>query len=227
MSATATSTESRMPPVFRVNPVAPERDVMDRVVEALTESGIVAYPTDTFYGLGVDPANAAAVDALVRAKGRRSEPLPLIASDMARLEAHIGPLSAVARRLATAFWPGPLTLVVPFGAATLAPGVTAGGQTIAVRVPAHLVARAVAESVGGLVTSTSANRSGEPPASTAQDVVRALADAVTLVLDGGPTAGESASTIVDVTGPHPRLIRPGRVSFDRVLDALHGPTRRE
>jgi L-threonylcarbamoyladenylate synthase len=194
---------------------------MDRVAEALASGGVVAYPTDTFYGLGVNPADQVAAEALFAAKGRRSaEPLPLIASDLVRLEALAGPLSPVARRLAAAFWPGPLTLVVPRGRAVLAPAVTAGGDTIAVRVPAHLVARAVAERAGGLVTSTSANRSGEAPAATAADVLRALGGGIALVVDGGPTAGESASTIVDVTGAHPRLIRPGRVAFDRVLESL-------
>jgi L-threonylcarbamoyladenylate synthase len=221
MVASAASTEGHRPAVLRVNPASPERDVMSRVVDALAAGGVVAYPTDTFYGLGVDPTNAAAVEALFLAKGRRSsDPLPLIASDVRRLEAAIGPLSPVARRLADAFWPGPLTLVVPRGGAAFAPALLAGGETIAVRVPAHLVARAVAESVGGLVTSTSANRSGEAPAATADAVVRALGVAVVLVLDGGPTVAEAASTIVDVTGARPRLLRPGRIAFDRVLESL-------
>jgi L-threonylcarbamoyladenylate synthase len=137
-----------------------------------------------------------------------------------RLEDVLGPLPPMARRLAEAFWPGPLTLVVPQGAGKFAPAVTAGGDTIAVRVPGHLVARAVAECVGGLVTSTSANRSGEPPCATAAAVARALGRAVAIVLDGGPTSSEAASTIVDVTGAHPRLLRPGRIAFDRVLESL-------
>jgi L-threonylcarbamoyladenylate synthase len=215
-------------PVFRVTASAPEREVLERVVEALVAGCVIAYPTDTFYGLGVDPASESAVEALFRVKGRASsEALPLIASDLASLESHLGPLSAVARRLAAAFWPGPLTLVVPKGAAKLASSVTAGRDTIAVRVPAHLVARAVAASIGGLVTSTSANRSGHPPVSTAQEVVRDLGHDVAFVLDGGATKGESASTIVDVTGSHPTLLRPGQVPFDRVLDALNAPGRRD
>lgn len=221
MAASAASPESNTPAVLRVNPAAPERDVISRVVEVLQAGGVVAYPTDTFYGLGVDPGNASAVEALFLAKGRRSsEPLPMIASDVPSLEASIGRLSPVARRLADAFWPGPLTLVVPRGTAAFVPAVLAGGETVAVRVPAHLVARAVAKSVGGLVTSTSANRSGDPPSVSADAVVRALGVAVALILDGGLTSGEAASTIVDVTGPRPRLLRPGRIAFDRVLESL-------
>ena len=215
-------------PVFRVTATAPERDVLERVVEALAAGRVIAYPTDTFYGLGVDPTSDAAVESLFRVKGRAAtEALPLIASDLARIESRLGPLSDIARRLARAFWPGPLTLVVPQGEARLAAAMTAGRKTVAVRVPAHLVARAVAEAIGGLVTSTSANRSGQPPVSTAQEVVRVLGHDVAFVLDGGPTTGESASTIVDVTGPHPRLLRPGQVPFDRVLDALNDPGRRQ
>jgi L-threonylcarbamoyladenylate synthase len=221
MSGKSPAPASDPPPLFRITATAPERDVLERVVEALTAGRVIAYPTDTFYGLGVDPTSDAAVAALYRVKGRASsEALPLIASDLGRIEAQLGPLSDTARRLAAAFWPGPLTLVVPKGAARLAAGVTAGRDTLAIRVPAHLVARAVAAAIGGLVTSTSANRSGQPPVSTAQGVVRALGHDVAMVLDGGATIGESASTIVDVTGPHPTLIRPGQVPFDRVLESL-------
>lgn len=217
----ASSPAPEPPPIFRVTATAPERDVLERVVEALTSGQVIAYPTDTFYGLGVDPTSEPAVQALYRAKQRTStEALPLIASDLASIEAQLGPLSGTARRLAAAFWPGPLTLVLPKGDARLAAGVTAGRNTIAIRVPAHLVARAVAAAIGGLVTSTSANRSGQPPVSAARDVVRALGSDIALVLDAGPTTGESASTIVDVTGPHPTLIRPGQVRFDRVLESL-------
>ena len=219
MSASSPAPEPT--PVFRVTATAPEREVLERVVEALTAGQVIAYPTDTFYGLGADPMSEAAVEALYRAKGRAtSEALPLIASDLDKIEAHLGRLPAIARRLAAAFWPGPLTLVVPKGSAKLAAGVTAGRDTVAIRVPAHLVARAVAQAIGGLVTSTSANRSGQPPASTAQDVLRTLGHDVAFVLDGGPTTGQSASTIVDVTGAHPTLIRPGQVPFDRVLESL-------
>jgi L-threonylcarbamoyladenylate synthase len=221
MPGVGTSTEGSMPAVLRVDPASPERDTMGLVEQALAEGRLVAYPTDTFYGLGANPCSVDAVEAIFRAKGRNADaPLPLIASDLRRLEAVIGPLSSVARRLAQAFWPGPLTLVVPLGRASLAPAVTAGSETVAVRVPAHLVARAVADVAGGLVTSTSANRSGEPPAATADAVVRALGRSLALVLDGGATTGEMASTIVDVTRDRPRLVRRGAVSFDRVLESL-------
>lgn len=100
------------------------------------------------------------------------------------------------------------------------PRVSAGLNSVAVRVPDHAVARALASAAGGLITSTSANRSGEPPVATAAEVARALGRASLFILDGGPTPGGPVSTIVDVCGPRPRLIRTGRVPFDRVLESL-------
>lgn len=221
MTGTDRSADERAPVVLQIDPAGPSPDTMRLVEEVLAAGQLVAYPTDTFYGLGARPGNVHAVEALFRAKGRgRNEPLPLIASTREQLEALCGLLSATARRLADAFWPGPLTLVLPRGCAALAPGVTGGGDTVAVRVPDHLVARAVADAAGGWVTSTSANASGERPASTADDVVRALGARVSLVLDAGPTLGQLPSTIVDVTSAHPRLIRPGAVAFERVLESL-------
>jgi L-threonylcarbamoyladenylate synthase len=204
-----------------IDPAAPEREVLEEVADVFRRGGVVAYPTDTFYGLGADPTSATGVDAVFRAKGRTArEPLPLIAADRQGIEAALGPLPTIGARIANAFWPGPLTLVVPLGDARLAPALTAGLSSVAVRVPAHLVARAVARVAGGLVTATSANRSGEPAASTADEVELALGDTVELVLDAGPTPGALASTIVDVTGTHPKLVRTGRVPFDRVLESL-------
>jgi L-threonylcarbamoyladenylate synthase len=132
----------------------------------------------------------------------------------------VGELPELARKLARTFWPGPLTLVIPIRKAGLVPAVTSKGETVAVRVPAHLVARAVASAAGGLVSSTSANRSGEPPTSTAEEVMAELGGKIALVIDGGPTPAGHASTIIDVTGERPRLVRPGRVPFDRVLESL-------
>jgi L-threonylcarbamoyladenylate synthase len=146
--------------------------------------------------------------------------LPLIAGSLAEIERLLGPLGETARRLAQRFWPGPLTLVVPLARGVLDPRVTAGHRSIAVRVPDHASARALASAVGGLITSTSANRSGAPPAATADDVVRSFPDASLIVLDGGPTPGGLASTIVDLCEHPPRLVRAGQVPFDRVLESL-------
>jgi len=190
-----------------------------RAVEALRRGGVVAYPTDTFYGLAVDPRRDDAVERLYGVKGRDgASAIPLIAGSMEQAE-ETGSFSDSHRRLARAFWPGPLTIIVP-----AAPGLSREllglGTTIAVRVPAHPLACELANAFGYAITSTSANRSGQPPASTASDVTRALADAIDVVIDGGPTPGGPPSTIVELTDAGPRLVRPGQIAWERVLRSL-------
>ena len=204
----------------RVSAVVPDADVLREAAAVLTAGGIVAYPTDTFYGLAVDPRDGIAVRRLFAAKGRASQAaVPLIAADADQVEAHVGELSAMARRLAEALWPGPLTLVIPAGPG-LAPELLGGGGTVAVRVPAHAVAVGLARAAGHLITSTSANRSGEQPAREAAEVVAAMGDRVALVLDAGVCAGGLPSTVVDVTAGVPRLVRTGAVPWNRVLRSL-------
>jgi len=204
----------------RVSAVVPDADVLREAAAVLTAGGIVAYPTDTFYGLAVDPRDGIAVRRLFAAKGRASQAaVPLIAADADQVEAHVGELSAMARRLADAFWPGPLALVIPAGS-RLAAELHAGRGTVAVRVPAHAVAVGLARAAGHPITATSANRSGDPPAREAAEVVTAMGDAVALVLDAGACAGGLPSTIVDVTAGEPRLVRAGAVPWDRVLRSL-------
>jgi L-threonylcarbamoyladenylate synthase len=190
--------------------------------EAIAAGQVFAFPTETFYGLGVDPAREDAVAAIFAAKGRAAgEALPLIAADIAAARALADRWSEVADRLAATFWPGPLTLVVPVRPGAVVAGVTAGRDTIAVRIPGHPLARALAAAAPhGVLTATSANRSGSPALATADAVIAALGTGVALVLDGGPAPGGLASTIVDVSGAEPRLIREGPVPFARVLEFL-------
>ena len=189
-------------------------------IAAIARGQVIAFPTETFYGLGVDPAREDAVAAIFAAKGRAGgEALPLIAADTEAARRVAAVWSEMAERLAAACWPGPLTLVVPVRAGAVAPGVTAGRDTVALRVPGHPLARVLATCApAGVLTATSANRSGSPALATADDVERALGQGVALIIDGGPSPGGPASTIVDVTGAHPRLIREGPVPFDRVLE---------
>ena len=190
--------------------------------EAIARGHIIAFPTETFYGLGADPAREDAVAAIFAAKGRsEGEALPLIAADTEAARRVAAIWSETADRLAAAFWPGPLTLVVPVRAGAVVGGVTAGRDTIAVRVPGHPLARALAAAApAGVLTATSANRSGSPALTTADEVQHALGTSVALIIDGGPSPGGLASTIVDLTRDHPRLIRQGPVAFDRVLEFL-------
>ena len=190
-----------------------------RAVEVLRTGGVVAYPTDTLYGLAVDPRSTVAVARLFGLKGRdASSAIPLIAGSLEQAR-DAGEFSDVHLRLAKSFWPGPLTIVLP-AAAVIARELLGAGSTVALRVPAHPTAQALAARHGFCITSTSANRSGELAATTAQQVSNELMTGIDLVLDGGPSPGGAPSTIVDVTGDRPRLVRAGAIAWDRVLESL-------
>ena len=185
----------------------------------------MGFPTDTIYGLAADPRRPDAVERLYEAKGRPAHlAIPLIAASLEQVE-RVGRLPELGRRLAEAFWPGPLTLVVS-ARPSVSARVRGGRATVAVRVPDHAVARALAGALGGSVTATSANRSGEPGARSAGAVVAALGPAVQLVLDGGAAAAETPSTIVDVSQETPTLIREGAVPWDRVVASCEGAVPR-
>jgi L-threonylcarbamoyladenylate synthase len=203
---------------LRVDPSAPDPNDIAVAVEALQRGGVVVFPTETFYGLAVDPRSSSAVNALFALKERRpDQPLPLIAADAVQVADHVGTMTPLAERLAARGWPGPLTLIIP-ASDRLCEDVHLATRRIAVRVPADAVARVLAKSAGHAITSTSANISGEPPASTADDVVRSLGERVDVVIDAGPTPGGLPSTIVDATGDRPVLVRSGVVPWERVLE---------
>lgn len=202
---------------FLVASGSPDVALMARAVDVLCEGGVVAYPTDTFYGLAVDPRNAEAVNRLFRVKRRSpASAIPLIAASLEQAQ-QVAAFSTADLRLAERFWPGPLTLVM-LARPGLAAGVLAGGTTVAVRVPAHPVARALAAEFGFSITSTSANEAGDPPAETADDVVSAVGERIDLMLDAGRTGGGLPSTIVEMGGQAPRLVRAGAVPWERVLE---------
>jgi L-threonylcarbamoyladenylate synthase len=188
----------------------------------LRAGGVVAYPTETYYGLAVDPASEAAVRALFDVKGRsHAAALPLVAASLDQVVERCGALDPRSDRLARAFWPGPLSLLLD-APAWIAVAVHAGTESVAVRVPAHALARGLAQAFGNLITSTSANRSSEPPAVTAGALAALAADPRVLVIDGGPTPGGAASTIVDARGERAVCLRDGAIAWDRVLESLKG-----
>jgi L-threonylcarbamoyladenylate synthase len=182
---------------------------------------VVAVPTDTLYGLAVDPGSAEAVAALYDVKGRPAHsPLPLLASSIEQVELWFGSLTAATAALARAFWPGPLSLILD-APGRVAAAVHAGTGTVAVRVPAHAVARELAEVCGHPITATSANRSGEAPAASAAALGPIAADPRVLVIDAGPSPGGAPSTIVDARGEAPVLLRAGAIAWDRVLRSAY------
>lgn len=204
--------------MLRVDPRAFTEADLAPALEWLRLGRVVAYPTDTLYGLAVDPASEAAVHALFTLKGRdASAAIPLVAASTAQVEAWCG-LSPMARRLAAAFWPGPLSLICD-APVLVVPAVHGGRHTIAIRVPDHPIARALASAWGGPITATSANRSGAPPTRSVSGLSDLHGDDM-LVIDGGETSGGPPSTIVDARGDVPVLIRAGAIAWERVLHSL-------
>jgi len=181
--------------------------------EVVRGGGVIAFPTETFYGLGVDPLNAPAVQRLYDLKGRSPQTSPILVLIRSRreLRALVSEITPAAERLMQACWPGPLTLV--FRAAEAVPSVlTAETGTIGVRLSAYPDVQRVLEIIGGPLTGTSANRTGQPPATTADEVERAFGADVDQIVNGGPTPGGLPTTVVDTTVSPPRLIREGCVS---------------
>jgi len=203
-----------------VDPGAPQRDAIEEAAKWILNGGIVALPTDTLYGLAADPFSAAAVARVFDVKGRAAErALPLIAAGTAQVETHLGTLGEVAARLADRYWPGPLTLLVAAPRA-IARDVVGGTGRVGVRVPADDVARAICELAGRPVTATSANLSGAPATADPDVVEETLGDRIDLLIDTGATRGGAPSTIVDVSGAAPSLVRAGAIAWEEILEWL-------
>lgn len=199
----------------------PDAGGIDRAAALLGRGALVALPTETVYGLAADAKNGTAVAGIFAAKGRPSfNPLIVHVSDAAAAKHHAA-WSDAAEVLAAAFWPGPLTLVLP-----LAPGhglsslVTAGLDTVAIRVPAHPTARAVLAALGGPVAAPSANPSGRISATTAAHVIAGLNGRIDAVLDDGPCTVGVESTIIALNGPRPTLLRAGGLPVEAIEAAL-------
>lgn len=190
-------------------------------VEALQAGGLVVLPTDTVYGLAADAFNPLAVGRLLEAKGRgRDMPTPVLVPSARTLDGLADTVPQAARDLADAFWPGALTLVVRH-AATLAWDLGETKGTVAVRVPLDRVALAVLEKTGPLAVS-SANRTGMPPATDAAEAAGQLGESVEVYLDGGPCGDPVPSTIVDLTGDVPTVLRLGAVSLEELRGVVPG-----
>lgn len=198
----------------------PDAASLEEAAAIINAGGIVAMPTDTLYGLAADPFSPAAIERVFAAKGRAAErALPLVAADIRQVEQQLGVLPPDGRRLAAAYWPGPLTLLLP-RPSTMPEGLTGGLELVGVRVPAHAVTRDLCRASGRLLTATSANPSGEPASADPDEVARRMGDRVALLLDAGMTPGGPPSTIVDVSGAVVRLVRPGAIPWDEVQTCL-------
>ncbi|MFQ5861241.1 MAG: L-threonylcarbamoyladenylate synthase [Dehalococcoidia bacterium] len=191
-----------------------------QAVAILQGGGVVAFPTDTLYGLGASIFSTEGVRRVFQIKRRGAyQALPVLLSGLGDLGQVALEVPELAWKLAARFWPGPLTLVVR-KAATVPGLLTGGKETLAVRVPDHPVPIALIRQLGTPITGTSANRSGGPAPRTAAGVRRQLGDAVELVIDGGTTPGDLPSTIVEVTGPVAQVLRVGALPLERLHDLL-------
>ncbi|MFK7694818.1 L-threonylcarbamoyladenylate synthase [Paenibacillus sp. HJGM_3] len=214
---------------WQVNPQAVDEAVEGDVPASLLEAArllaageTVAFPTETVYGLGADATNTAAVEAVFRAKGRPSDnPLIVHIADWTELDGLVAEegFSDTARLLMARFWPGPLTLVLPARPGAVSPRVTAGLATVAVRMPAHPVARALIRAAGCPVAAPSANRSGRPSPTLAAHVHEDLDGRIAGLVDGGPTGVGLESTVVEVVGDQVHILRPGGVTAGQLQAA--------
>lgn len=192
---------------------------LSMAAKVVRAGGLLIYPTDTVYGLGCDPLNEEAVQRVFEVKGRAGKPFPILASSLEEAR-RIAIFNDLALRLASAFWPGPLTLVLP-KKPTLPSVATCGLPSVGVRVPGHAFTLELIDACGGLLVGTSANRTGHPPPRTVEEALRELGQLVDLAIDGGPAPLGQPSTVLSLVGPRPVVVRAGSLPLGR-LEAFLG-----
>ena len=203
-----------------LNFVAQETVVLAQAVEVLECGKLIAFPTDTVYGVGAHGFLPEAVQVLYTVKQRPGHlPIPLLLPDMASVETVCQDIPEAAWQIADRFWPGGLSLVLR-RAATVPDAVTAGGPTVAVRVPDQPLVRELMRRLGAPLAATSANLHGQDPSVTPDQVLGALGGCVSLVLDGGRCPGGMASTVLDMTVSPPAILRPGPVSAEALAELM-------
>jgi L-threonylcarbamoyladenylate synthase len=203
--------------------LTPSDQEIEKAAEILRAGGLVAFPTETVYGLGADASNPAAVKKIFAAKGRPADhPVIVHIADMSELKHWAEEVPRAAWLLAEKFWPGPLTMVLK-RSAQVSDLISGGQNTVGLRVPGHPVARKLLKAFGGGIAAPSANKFGRLSPTTATHVREELGNAVEIVLDGGPCDVGIESTIVDLTREPPAILRPGRVSAQQIADALLVP----
>jgi L-threonylcarbamoyladenylate synthase len=192
---------------------------LGQILSFLRSGGVIAFPTDTAYGLGADPFNEGAVRRIFEMKGRAETKPILVLVDSIAMANSIARLSDTALALAERFWPGPLTMVLP-ARASVSATVTAGSETIGVRWANNVFTQRLLEAFGRPITATSANRSGLPSAVTAEEVRVQLGDSLEMLVDGGELPAREGSTLLDVTQIPVRLLREGPIAKAELSDVL-------
>ena len=207
--------------LLKIDPGKPDAEKLAEAVRVLREGGVVAFPTETFYGLGADARNETAVAKIFRIKGRNfRNPISVIVANDREVIPLVEEIPASAQILMKTFWPGPLTIVFKASPSVL-PRLTADTGKIGIRVSGLPLARLLAGELGGPLTATSANLSGGPDCSSADEVIHALGNLPDAVIDDGETPGGAGSTILDVTVSPPRILREGAISGILILNVLH------
>jgi len=202
------------------SPVLPAHDEYVQAVQALQQGGIVAYPTETFYGLAVDPANVSAVKSLYRLKQRESEKaISLLVPDLTILSSYVSEFPRAYEILIKRFWPGSLTLIFDSADKTMQ-HLSKKDRSLAIRVSSHSVAQTFCSLYGGAVTASSANISGHPALCSAEQVREVFGDKISCILDGGRTPGLSCSTIVKCTAHECYILRQGMISQAAIRNEL-------
>ncbi len=207
-----------MPQILKVSS---SENTLSETKKVLKAGGIIAFPTDTFYGLGVNPYNKIAVDKIYKIKGRDPEkPLLLLIDSISKLENLVEEPSAACIKLMQAFWPGPLTLLFKPKPSSIHENITA--DLIGIRQPGNPVTRKILSELDHPLTAPSANISGGNPATTAQQVQDTFGEKVELILDAGECKGGKPSTLVNATDAPVRLIRAGKIDFKSIQECLNG-----
>jgi len=209
-----------MPEILKSGTDNPEEKILTRAAEILAGGGIIAYPTETFYGLGADATNEKAIQKIFAIKGRDfKNPISLIVGRPEEIYPLVKNVPENAKKLMSALWPGALTIV--FSASNkISPLLTAGSGKIGLRVSSHPLAGKIAQKIKAPLTATSANLTGSPECSKAAEVIKQIGDKIDAIIDWGKTAGGKASTVIDVTFDPPIIIREGAISRKKISLAM-------
>jgi L-threonylcarbamoyladenylate synthase len=213
-----------MPEILKIDPLYPEPSLIEKATGILKRGGVIAYPTETFYGLGADAANEKAIEKIYAIKGREDKkPISIIIGSAHDVDIFAVNISESSRKLMGRFWPGGLTLV--FEASRTIPKIlTAETGTIGIRFSSHAIAAHLARNLPGALSATSANISGEKECASADEVIESLGDTIDALIDGGITPGGSGSTIVDVSMEPPVILREGIIPSSLIDEIIqHSP----
>jgi L-threonylcarbamoyladenylate synthase len=209
-----------MSAIIKINPENPESEKISEVVAILKGGGVIGFPTETFYGLGADARNEAAIGKIFDVKGRDfKNPILVVIGERKHLDIFAADISPAEKTLMDRFWPGPVTILFRATAA-VSPRLTAGSGRIGIRLTSHPIAGELSRRLGGPLTATSANLSGAPECSTAADVLSQLEGKIDGLVDGGSTPGGKGSTIVDAADSPVRILREGVIGAALIRDTL-------